>query len=165
MSTSSTTEPPAGTLHVGRTGRPHGVRGELIVDLFEPRAERTRPGSRWWIAGQWRTVSSCAPHSGRFRASLDGVADRTAAESLVNREVWAEPVDDPSTVWVHDLIGSVIVDQHGAARGRVVAVVDNPAHPIMELEDGTLVPCPFIVASGGGRTEVSVPEGLFDGAD
>jgi len=47
----------------------------------------------------------------------------------------------------------------------VVAVVDNPAHPIMELEDGTLVPCPFIVATADGRTEVSVPEGLFDGAD
>jgi 16S rRNA processing protein RimM len=110
-------------------------------------------------------VASCAPHSGRFRAALEGVADRTAAESLVNREVWAEPIDDPSTVWVHDLIGSTVVDQHGVEHGRVVAVMDNPAHPIMELEDGTLVPCPFIVATADGRTVVSVPEGLFDGAD
>ncbi len=165
MSTSSTTEPPAGTLHVGRTGRPHGVRGELIVDLFEPREERTRAGSRWWIAGEWRTVASCSPHSGRFRAALAGLGDRTAAEALVNRDVWAEPIDDPSTVWVHELIGATLVDQHGTARGRVVAVVDNPAHPIMELEDGTLVPCPFIVDVSDGRVAVSAPEGLFDGAD
>jgi len=165
MSISSTTDPPAGALHVGRIGRPHGIRGEVIVDLFEPRDERTQPGSRWWVAGEWRTVTSCVRHSGRFRAALVGLADRNHAETLVNCEVWAEPILDPTTVWVHELIGQTVVDQHGVARGRVVAVIDNPAHPIMELEDGVLVPCPFIVEVTEAGVTVSVPNGVFDDED
>jgi hypothetical protein len=43
-----------------------------------------------------------------------------------------------------------------------VAVIDNPAHPIMELESGALVPTPFIVSNEDGCITIDPPEGLFD---
>ncbi|MFZ9292268.1 MAG: ribosome maturation factor RimM, partial [Ilumatobacteraceae bacterium] len=44
MSTSSTTEP-VGLIEVGRIGRAHGVRGDLRVDFYTHREERTAVGA------------------------------------------------------------------------------------------------------------------------
>ena len=65
-------------------------------------------------------------------------------------------------MWVHDLIGCVVIDQHGVDRGKVVGVVENPASDLLELADGALVPARFIVATPpGGPIEVDAPDGLF----
>jgi len=36
---------PEGLLEVGRIGRPHGVRGDVFIDLTTDRAERAAVGS------------------------------------------------------------------------------------------------------------------------
>jgi hypothetical protein len=41
-------------------------------------------------------------------------------------------------------------------------VIDNPAHPIMELDSGALVPTPFITSRDAGVVTIDPPEGLFD---
>ena len=42
------------------------------------------------------------------------------------------------------------------------SVIDNPAHPIMELDSGALVPTPFITSRDAGVVTIDPPEGLFD---
>ena len=74
----------------------------------------------------------------------------------------ADAIDDPDELWVHELIGVEVVDQHEVARGRVVEVESNPASDLMVLEGGALVPVRFIVANEPGRVRVEVPDGLFD---
>jgi 16S rRNA processing protein RimM len=157
-------ERPAGLLEVGRIGRAHGVHGELYVDLTTDRDDRLAPGARLWARGGWLTVaaSRAQPQPGRFLATFDGVADRTAAERLTNATVHAEPVDDPDALWVHELIGSSVVELDGTARGRCVAVVDNPAADLLELESGALVPVVFIVSAAAGVVTIDPPVGLFD---
>ncbi len=91
-----------------------------------------------------------------------GVTDRNVVERLTNSEVYGEPIDDPSVVWVHELVGSVVVDAAGNNLGTCVGVIDNPAHPIMELDNGFLVPTPFIVSNDNGQVVIDAPEGLFD---
>jgi ribosomal 30S subunit maturation factor RimM len=98
----------------------------------------------------------------RWLMCFVGVTDRNIVERLTNSEVYGEPIDDPSVVWVHELIGSVVIDTAGNNLGTCVGVIDNPAHPIMELDNGFLVPTPFIVSNENGRVEIDAPEGLFD---
>jgi 16S rRNA processing protein RimM len=74
----------------------------------------------------------------------------------------AEPLDDPEALWVNDVIGTEVVEVDGTRRGRVVSVLENPAHDILELDTGALVPVVFVRSSEGGVTTVEVPEGLFD---
>lgn len=93
---------------------------------------------------------------------FDGVTDRTAAEALTGRDMFAEPIDDPDAVWVRDLIGSIVVERDGTERGRCVAVIANPAHDLLELDSGALVPAVFVVESVGGVTTIDPPDGLFD---
>lgn len=94
--------------------------------------------------------------------SFAGMDDRNIAERLTNSDVYGEAIDDPSVVWVHQLVGSVVMDASGTQFGTCVGVIDNPAHPIMELDNGFLVPTPFIVSNENGQVVIDAPEGLFD---
>ena len=167
MSTSSTTEPnpPQGCLHVGRVGRPHGVRGEMYVDFFSDHPERTKVGAKLWIRGAWREIASAKRSTDRHLVTLVGVDDRNVVEQMTNADVYSEPISDPSVVWVHELIGARVVGVDGTAHGTCVAVVDNPAHPILELDSGALVPSVFIVTHAEGVVTIDPPEGLFELGD
>jgi 16S rRNA processing protein RimM len=150
---------------VGRIGRAHGVRGEVYVSLITDRVERIAPGARLLAGSQWLTVAeSREQQRQRWLVRFDGVDDRTAAEKLTNAILVAEPLVDDSddALWVHDLIGSRVVDRQGVDRGTCVAVIDNPAHDILELDSGALVPVTFVVTCSGGVTTIDPPEGLFD---
>ena len=74
----------------------------------------------------------------------------------------ADPIDDPDALWVHDLVGRAVIDQHGEHRGRCVAVIANPASDLLELDSGALVPSVFVDRIDGDDIHVDVPDGLFD---
>ena len=94
---------------------------------------------------------------------FEGLGDRNAAEVFTGRSLWGEPLVDDDALWVHEVIGARVVDQHGIERGVCVAVLDNPANDLLELDTGHLVPVTFVL--GGmvdGVVTVDAPDGLFD---
>jgi 16S rRNA processing protein RimM len=148
---------------VGKTGRPHGVRGDIYVDLITDREERVAVGARLQAGGRWLTVATARRAGTRWLVHFEGVPDRTAAEKLVNLPLLAEPLPTPDDgLYVHDLIGSEVVDTHGTVLGTCTSVLANPAHDILELSTGGLVPVVFLVEASAGRIVVDPPEGLFD---
>jgi 16S rRNA processing protein RimM len=155
---------PAGMLEIGHIRRAHGLRGEVFVQLVSDRTERLDPGSRLWAAGVELRVAACRTASkGRYVVAFEGIDDRNAAERWADTALYAEPLDDKDEVWVHELIGRRVVDQHGVDRGTCVAVVANPAADLIETADGALVPSNFVVAlDGTDVVRVDVPAGLFD---
>ena len=155
-------------LEVGRIGRAHGLRGEVAVTFVSDRSERTRPGAALFAvlpSGEERAlrVASARPHQGRWLVCFDGVADRAQAEALRGCTLEADELPAaPGDLWVHDLVGSVVVDRDGSELGRVVAVEANPAHDLLVLDGGALVPITFVVDHRPGRIEVDVPDGLLE---
>jgi 16S rRNA processing protein RimM len=149
-------------LVVGRIGKAHGLRGELYVDLITDRTERLTPGSVLYVKGRALTVRTAKPQQTRWLVTFEEVADRNAAEALTNLEIEAPPIDDPDAVWVHELIGSRVVERDGTDRGRCVGVVANPAHDLLELESGALVPSIFVLSCEDGVTTIDPPAGLFE---
>ena len=134
----------------------------MYLDLCRDHPLRTGKGAKLWAAGTWYEIASSKKSTDRWLMYFVGVTDRNVVERLTNSDVYGEPIDDPSVVWVHELIGSVVVDTAGNNLGTCTGVIDNPAHPIMELDNGFLVPTPFIVSNENGRVEIDAPEGLFD---
>ena len=150
---------------VGRIGRAHGVTGELYVSLITDRVERLAPGARVLSGSQWLTVVESRQQQQRWLVRFDGVVDRNAAEKLTNSVLLAEPLaedGEDDALWVHELIGSRILDKQGVERGTCIAVIDNPAHDIIELDTGALIPVIFVVSCRDGVAVVDPPEGLFD---
>ena len=152
-----------GLLEVARVGRAHGVRGAVYVTLTTDRTERVATGSRLYDGQQWLVVESAREQPrNKYVVQFAGLEGRTAAERLTGRTLSAEPIEDDGELWVHDIIGSRVIDQGGVDRGECVSVLDNPAHDILELDTGHLVPATFIVSANDGVITIDAPDGLFD---
>ncbi len=150
-------------LEIGRIGKAHGLRGEVTAVITSDRAERTAPGAVWFIDAGPVTVEAIRPFQQRWIAVLAGVGTREAAEALSGQVIYAEPIDDPAALWVHDLVGADVRTPDGQSWGAVIAVLSNPADDLLELADGTLVPVGFVTEDAGLPEFVVVdpPEGLL----
>jgi 16S rRNA processing protein RimM len=162
---------PPGTgdrLVVGRIGKAHGLRGEVAVRFTSNRPERAVPGAVLYAGERELVIDAARPHQGRVLVHFRGVDDRTTAEALQGLELSGarltgdEAALDDDELWVHEVVGAEVRDRSGAVVGRVVAVEANPAHDLLVLDGGALVPMVFVIEQREGALVIDPPEGLFD---
>ncbi|WP_205859385.1 ribosome maturation factor RimM [Phycicoccus flavus] len=169
---------------VARIGRPHGLRGEVTVQLHTDEPERrladdtvlateAAPGSG---VPRALTVRSTRVHRGIWLVAFHEIPDRTSAEGLrgtrlVLDEAEDGPVeDDPDTFAEEQLVGLAAVDPEGAPVGEVVGLEVGAAQDrlLVRRPDGREGRVPFVAALvpevdlAGGRVVLDVPAGLFD---
>jgi|SRR5579875_2200949 len=163
---------------VGRIRRPHGIRGDVTVEVHTDDPDgrfavgstlATDPAERGPL-----TVSAARWHSGTLLLGFDQVGDRTAAEDL--RGTWlvmdsAEigPTGDPDEFYDHELIGLAAVTVGGEPVGVVtevrhhgqdLLVIESPADPELLI--------PFVAAIvpevdvAKGRLVIDPPPGLLE---
>ena len=131
--------------------------------LITDRTERLEPGTRLLVGSNWLTVEASRDAGTRWLVHFEGVNDRTAAERHANQTVLAVPLADRGEgLYVDELVGSRVVGVDGTEHGTCVSVVDNPAHDLLELADGALVPVVFVVSAVDGVVTIDPPDGLFD---
>jgi 16S rRNA processing protein RimM len=168
-------------LTVGRIARPHGVHGEVVVEVRtdEPE-ERYAVGTELitdappGVPGRL-TVAARRPHQGRLIVTFDGVAARDAAEALRGVLLQVDsaqvaPPSDPEEFHDHQLVGLDVVTPAGERLGDVVRIDHAPAADLLVVErgDGRTLLVPFVAAMvpevdlAGGRIVVDPPPGLLD---
>lgn len=148
---------------MGRIGKAHGLAGDVVVDLTTDRTARLDVGATLHWDGGTLVVESARPFQGRFLVHFTGVTDRTGAERLRGALLRAPALEEPDTLWVHQLVGARVVGVDGAELGIVAAVEANPASDLLVLEGGGLVPMRFVTAfEPGVRVTVDIPAGLLD---
>jgi 16S rRNA processing protein RimM len=169
-------------LVVGRIGRPHGVRGEVTVQVrtddpelrFAPGATlQTEPASAGPLV-----VEDLHAHSGRLLLTFVGVRDRTAAEALRGAllVVDVDPEDspeDPEEFFDHQLVGLAAVTVDGTVVGEVQEVLHLPGQHVLAIrraggDEAGEVLVPFVAAMvpevdlAGRRVVLNPPPGLLD---
>ena len=150
-------------LEVGRIGRAHALNGGVVVTLSTDRTERVQVGTHLRAGKRSMVVTSSRPHQGKWIVHFEGVSSREDADSLGGLVLSAEAIDDPDTLWVHSVIGREVFDLDGVSHGLVEAVFDNPAHDLLGLEGGAMVPVVFVVDdTDPTRLTIDPPAGLFD---
>ncbi|HEX6148489.1 ribosome maturation factor RimM [Nocardioides sp.] len=147
---------------VGRIGRPHGLRGEVTVDVRTDEPER-----RYAVGATLRaespsgsanrltslTVQRTRWHQGRLLVTFDEIADRGAAEAarglvLHTTVDAAERPADPDEFYDHQLVGLTAYDEHGVRLGEVAALVHGGAQDLLTVrtDDGREALVPFVKA-------------------
>ena len=135
----------------------------MVVDLTTDRVERVSVGTVLHTDAGQLTVESSRPHQDKWIVAFEGVHDRHGADALRGTILRAEPLEgEDDTLWVHELIGSTVVDVEGVERGVVDSVQANPASDLLVLDNGALGPLTFVVDHAGGRVTIDPPPGLFD---
>jgi len=114
-------------LEVGQITKPHGLKGEVIVKLSTNHDERVAPGTVLETDRGPMTIETSSPHQHGWIVRFSGMATREAAEAARGLILRAEPMDLPDELWIHEAIGSEVVDTAGVPLGRCVSVEANPA--------------------------------------
>jgi 16S rRNA processing protein RimM len=139
------------------------LKGDLIVSLLTNHTERLDPGTRLWAGDDEVEVVASQRHQHRFIVTFAGLNHRDQADAYRGRLLYAEPLDDPDEVWVHELIGSEVRDTSGASHGTVDLIEANPASDLLVLTSGVLIPLRFVVdRTEPGVLVVDPPAGLLD---
>jgi 16S rRNA processing protein RimM len=151
-------------LEVGRVAKAHGLRGEVVVVPITNQAARFEAGAHLWTDARELVIATSRPHQQNHLVRFEGIEDRNGAEAL-RGEVLSADATGPAPegeVWVHEVIGAEVRDRTGHALGRVASVEANPAHDLLVLENGTLIPMVFVVEHAPDVVVVDPPEGLLD---
>ncbi|GGJ76756.1 ribosome maturation factor RimM [Pilimelia anulata] len=167
---------------VGRIVRPHGIRGEVIVDVRTDEPEqRFTPGTALltgtargpapappatdgrWVVPERLRLRTVRPHQGRLLVTFDEVTDRDVAEEVRGVVLWVPVADigapaDPDEYHDHQLVGLRAVDPAGDPVGEVLRIDHAPAADLLVLRrpDGAIALVPFVAAI---VPEVDVPGG------
>ena len=165
---------------VGVIGRPHGVRGEVALELHTDEAERRfSPGQVLREEGGTRlfTVSSIRDHAGRLLVRFVELDDLAAAEAVRGTVLTAtvEPDErpvEPDAFYDRQLIGLRVMTRAGVEVGAVRSVMHLPAQDVLEVETAAgprLVPfvaalVPEVDLDAGCLTVVDIA-GLLDDED
>ena len=165
-STSSTTESHADLLDVGRVTKAHGLRGEVVVQLWTDLTERLDPGSVLTTPRGTLTVERARRFQDRWIVQFEGIVDRSQAERMRGIELGGRAaVDDPGQALGARARRARWSSTSPARRwAPVKAVEPNPASDLLVLEGGGLIPLRFVTESDAeaGTLVVDIPDGLLD---
>lgn len=118
----------------------HGVKGELRLKLFGDGVESLSRHKIVYVGGVERRLLFVRDAGKMAVAKFEGIADRSAAESLrgslVEIDRSALPPLEEGEYYHADVIGLPAVDTDGNSVGIVVAVENYGAGDLLEIEGG-----------------------------
>src|SRR5690606_22971186 len=128
-------------LRVGRLLKAHGLKGALKLELYTDSPERRFvPGAEFTLQvpessvwhGKTVTIRDYRVMNGSSVVFLEGVEDRTTAESLVRAILWMDEEDEAEAdAWyAHQLVGLDVV-RDDEVIGRVLRVEHLPAQDLL----------------------------------
>ena len=141
---------------VGRAGRPHGIRGEVVIGVRTDEPDlRFAVGAAVDVStdpdgtGQRLTVASARWHSGQLLVAFAGITDRTAAAELTGSWLSVDSsqlpeIGGPDEFRDHELIGLSV----RTCAGDPVGVVTDVLHYGQDL---------LVVRRADGPGECLVP--------
>jgi 16S rRNA processing protein RimM len=167
---------------VGRVGRPHGIRGEVSVEVRTDDPERRlapgTPVSTDPPAAGPLTIAAGRVHGGRLLLRFEGCPDRTAAERLRGVLLVAdvdpgERPEDPEEFYDHQLVGLAVRTVAGEDVGTLDEVLHLPGQDVLAVRrpGGDEVLVPFVhqivpvVDLDAGEVVVDPPPGLLAPAE
>lgn len=169
---------PAETILVGHVRKPHGVRGEVLIEVLSDAPDRFRSGAQLIASGptferRVLSVASARPHGGGLLILFDGLDDRDQVAALRGADlmVGAQAVGEApeGAYYYFDLIGRTCRDRRSGDLGEVVAVREDGGGLLLEIRDATrTLLVPFVreylvsIDERDRPIELDLPEGLLE---
>ena len=186
-SKSSKTEDPAAarpgrddlpeTVAVGRILRPHGVRGEVVVQVLSDVPGRFKAGSRILGVREGEppvvlTVATSRAHKTGAVVRFEGFDDPDQAGELRGLDLEVPRAEVPKapsgTYYQYELLGCLCRND-GEELGRVIEVVeDGGGLMLIVAGEGRRVPVPFVkeflrrVDVAAGEIDLALPPGFLE---
>lgn len=123
-------------LTVGFIRRPHGVRGELIMDIHTDFPERLRAGSKVFLGEEHKPakLASARPHGTSLLVAFQGLDSPETAGALRNTWVYVAAADRPplpeGKIYRHQAIGLRVITDDGRELGQLADIFETGANNV-----------------------------------
>lgn len=170
------TERPEEPILVGSIARAHGIKGEVVVDVWSDAPERFAPGrtvtARLEGGGERAmTVQAARPFGERLLITFEGVGTRTEAEALRGADLTIPRGDaaqlPEGTHYRFELLGLRVVTRGGLELGTIADIFSTGSNDVIVVRGPrgeTLLPSLASVVLSvdleRGEMVVEVPPGL-----
>jgi 16S rRNA processing protein RimM len=144
MTTTGTGSPPIGEpeyLVVGFLRRPHGVKGEILMDVHTDFPERLKTGMTLYVGDQYQpmVVASRRPHASGLLVRFRGIKTPEDAGLYRNTWVYVPAANRPSLpegeYYHHELIGLNVITDEGHELGVLADIIETGANDVYVVRD------------------------------
>jgi 16S rRNA processing protein RimM len=161
-------------LSVGFLRRPHGLHGEIIMDLHTDFPERMKPGRKLFVGEEYKpmTLEAVRVHAKGLLAKFKDIDTTEEAGMFRNQWVFIKAKDAPSLpdgrIYQYEMIGFKVVDENENLLGTLVEILETGANDVYVVQDDSgkeiLLPAiPSVILdldTGRGLLKVHLLDGL-----
>jgi 16S rRNA processing protein RimM len=145
-------------LTVGFLRRPHGLGGEIVMDLHTDFPERLKRGRKLLVSEDHTplTVQSVREHQKGVLIKFEGVDTPESAGQHRNQWVYVKASDVPplpeGQIYQHELFGFQVIDDNDNLLGELVEIIETGANNVYVIRD----------TSGGELLLPAIPSVILD---
>lgn len=128
-------------LSVGFLRRPHGLNGEIIMDLHTDFPERMKIGRKLFIGEEYQpmTLTSVRPHQSGLLVKFKDIETPEDAGKYRNQWVFIKAKDAPplpdGQIYQYQLIGFKVVDESENPLGTLAEILETGANDVYVVKD------------------------------
>lgn len=128
-------------LVVGLLRRPHGVKGEMLMDVHTDFPERLKSGMTVFIGDGYQpmVIASRRPHAAGMLVRFRGIKTPEEAGQYRSTWVYVPAADRPALpegeFYHHQLIGLDVVTDEGYDLGTLVDILETGANDVYVVRD------------------------------
>lgn len=128
-------------LAVGFLRRPHGVTGEILMDLHTDFPERFKPGRKLYLGPQHEaaTLGGVRAHGKGLLIKIRGCDTPESVGKYRNTWVYVKSSEIPplphGQVYKYELIGLEVIDEAGNKLGTLTEILETGANDVYVVRD------------------------------
>jgi 16S rRNA processing protein RimM len=128
-------------LAVAKVRRPHGVHGEMVVEIYTDYPERLQPGKTIYIGTENKplTIANQRLHNEGLLLGFEGITTPEEAGMYRNRIIYISASDaqelHEDEYYFHDLIGLHVTDEAGNSLGTLTGILETGANDVYVVTD------------------------------
>ena len=139
-------------LAIGFLRRPHGISGEIIMDLHTDFPERIKAGRKVYVGGKYESlkIDSVRAHGNGMLIRLQGCDSPETAGRFRNQWVYVKSTEVPALpagkVYKHELLGLTVTADTGETLGVLDEILETGANDVyvIKKESGSEILLPAI---------------------
>jgi len=123
-------------LAVGLLRKPHGLLGDLLMEIYTDFPERIRPGTILFVGDEYRPlkITRRRPHNNGLILGFEGIATPDEAGKYRATLAYVPTADRPALpageYYHHEIIGLTVLEETGKELGTLTEIIETGANDV-----------------------------------
>ncbi|OGO28342.1 MAG: 16S rRNA processing protein RimM [Chloroflexi bacterium RBG_16_54_18] len=125
---------------IGKLTRPHGIHGEIFLEILTDFPERLKPGGHVFTGDHYapQVINSLRSHKNGFIVALDGYHNPESVGKLRNQLVFVQSKNLPplpeGEYYHHEILGLRIMTSDDQELGQLVQILQTGANDVFVVQ-------------------------------